>query len=470
MFLMIADLAACAAAFWTGFFFRDHIVLKGLHAGLRPMSLSSQIQTGFIFFAAATIILIFTFEKLYIKRYSFWEETRRLFKGLSLAFILMVMVDMIPGTFRQFSRMIIMIAWLTSFFLFPLFRLFIKKMFRKTGLWRKNVLILGTNPTAQRVAKEIIKNDTLCYEVAGFLSEHQRPMGQPLFEGIKVVGRLEQLSRELCRALNVKDIFIALPDFPHKELIRIAKMCEGMAETIKIVPDISTLYTLGAELENVGDIISVSVTRNLAKPWNILVKYTYELILASLAFLLFVPVFMIVALAIRLDSPGPILFKQSRLGKKNKSFIIYKFRSMFIDNEHRLSLYFQTHPEARTEWSRFRKLKHCDPRVTRVGRFIRTRSLDELPQLLNIIKGDMSLVGPRPYLLPEQEQVGDMSTFISSVRPGMTGFWQIRGRNSLSFDERVFMDDFYIRNWSLWLDIVILLKTIKVILKREGAF
>jgi Undecaprenyl-phosphate galactose phosphotransferase WbaP len=468
--LMLTDVSACAAAFWASFLVRNHIVLNGLHVGLRPMALSSQIQSGFVFFAAATIILIFAFEKLYVKRYSFWEETRRLLKGLSLAFIMMVMVSMIPGTFPRFSRLIIIVAWMDSFLFFPLFRLFIKKIFRKTGLWRKNVLILGTNPMARRVAREIVKNNTLCYDVAGFLSENSRtPIGQPFVEGIKIVGTLDQLGRELCAALAVKDIFIVLPDFPHKELIRVAKCCEELAETIEIVPDISTLYALGVELENVGDIIAVSVTRNLAKPWNILVKHTYELILACLALLVLMPVFMIIALAIRLDSPGPVFFKQPRIGKKNKTFMIYKFRSMFTDNERRLNIYFQSHPEARQEWARFRKLKNDDPRVTWVGRLIRTWSLDELPQLLNIIEGVMSLVGPRPYLVREKEHVGEAQRFIASVKPGMTGFWQIQGRSILSFEERIFLDEYYIRNWSLWLDVIILLKTIKVILKREGA-
>lgn len=467
---MLGDLAAWTAAFGIGFIIRNQILLRGLHVKLRPLKWSSQIQSGFIFFAAATIILIFAFEKLYVKRYSFWEETRRLLKALSLAFILMVIVAVIPRTFPQFSRMSMIIAWLASFFLFPLFRLAIKKILRKTGLWKKSVLILGTNLMAQRVAKEIVKNDTLCYEVAGFLSEYPGTQGPSTLEGIRVIGTLDQLSPELCQSLEVKDIFIALSDFPQQELIRIAKMCEGMAETIKIVPDISSLYTLGVELENVGDIISVSVTRNLAKPLNILVKHTYDLILATLAILLLMPVFLIMALAIRIDSPGSIFYKQPRRGKKNKMFTIYKFRSMFIDNERRLSLYFQTHPEAQQEWFRFRKLKGDDPRVTRVGRFIRTRSLDELPQLLNVIKGDMSLVGPRPYLCAETDRLGRMSPFILSVRPGITGLWQIRGRNILSFEDRVFLDDFYIRNWSLWLDIIILLKTIKVFFKHEGAF
>jgi len=335
---MLGDLAAWTAAFGIGFIIRNQILLRGLHVKLRPLKWSSQIQSGFIFFAAATIILIFAFEKLYVKRYSFWEETRRLLKALSLAFILMVIVAVIPRTFPQFSRMSMIIAWLASFFLFPLFRLAIKKILRKTGLWKKSVLILGTNLMAQRVAKEIVKNDTLCYEVAGFLSEYPGTQGPSTLEGIRVIGTLDQLSPELCQSLEVKDIFIALSDFPQQELIRIAKMCEGMAETIKIVPDISSLYTLGVELENVGDIISVSVTRNLAKPLNILVKHTYDLILATLAILLLMPVFLIMALAIRIDSPGSIFYKQPRRGKKNKMFTIYKFRSMFIDNERRLSL------------------------------------------------------------------------------------------------------------------------------------
>ncbi len=468
--LIAADLAAWAAAFWTGYVFRNQIALKAFHLPLRALTLKSQVESGFFIFGAAIIVLIFIFEKLYIKRYSFWEEARRLFGALTLAFILMIMVTLIPATFPHFSRMIMSAAWLVSLFFFPFFRLIVKNFFKRSGLWRKNVLILGTNPMAMRVAREIGKNKTLCYELTGLLSEQASSMDRKSLEEFKIVGTLDQLSRELCQRLNVKDIFIALSDFPQKELIRIAQRCEELAETIKIVPHISSLYTLGAELENVGDVIAVSVARNLAKPWNLLLKHTYELALTALLFLLFVPASAILAVAIRLDSRGPVLFKQPRLGKKYKPFMIYKFRSMFVDNERRLNLYFQAHPEARQEWNRFRKVRKDDPRVTRIGRFIRKWSLDELPQLLNIIKGDMSLVGPRPYMLQEREHIGEMGKSISSVKPGMTGFWQIQGRNTVPFNERIFLDDYYIRNWSLWLDIVILLKTMRAIIKHEGAF
>ena len=468
--LILTDCAACLASFLTAFIIRNYILIEVLHFPLRSMTISDQLESGLIFLAGATIVIIFTFEKLYVKRYSFWEETRHLFKGLSLSFILIIIVAFLPQTFPLFPRTTIIFAWMSGLIFFPFFRLALKKTLKKIGLWRKNVLILGTNPMSQRVAQEIMKNDTLCYEIVGFLSENPDQGAENRVGEINIVGDISQLSRDLCRALNVQDIFIALSDYPQSELIEIAKKCESLGETIKIIPDISNLYTLGVELENVGDIISISVTRNLAKPWNILLKKTYDMILASLLILILMPFYLLIAIAIKLDSPGPVIYSQPRLGRKKKVFRIHKFRSMYLDNDNRLNEYLQTHPEARIEWEHFRKLKNYDPRITRIGKLIRKWSIDELPQLFNVLKGEMSLVGPRPYLAEELDKIGQLYQIILSVTPGMTGFWQIQGRNILTFKERVFLDDYYIRNWSLWLDIVIILKTIKVIAKREGAY
>ncbi|HCS48349.1 MAG TPA: hypothetical protein DIW61_08890 [Candidatus Aminicenantes bacterium] len=468
--LVLGDGAACVTSFLTGFIVRNHILMKALHLPLRPLSFSDQLGSGFMALAGAIIVLIFTFEKLYIRRYSFWEETRHLLKGLSLSFIVIAIVVFLRQTFHPFPRTTFLFAWVSSLFLFPLFRLAMKKAFKKSRLWKKNALILGTNPMAQRVAQEIMRNDTLCYEVVGFLFESRQKPQMTHIGGIKIVGGLGQLNRELCRALNVQDIFIALSDCPQNELIRIAKTCEPLAETIKIIPDISILYTLGVELENVGDVIAVSVTRNLAKPWNILAKRAYDVILALLLMLILSPFLLLIAAVIKLDSPGPVIFSQFRLGKKKRIFRIHKFRSMYVNADDRLNTYLQTHPRAHEEWRHFRKLKEQDPRVTRVGKWIRKWSLDELPQFLNVLRGDMSLVGPRPYLPEELDKIGEPYQIISSVTPGMTGIWQIQGRNALSFEGRVFFDDYYIRNWSLWLDIVIILKTIKAIARHEGAY
>jgi len=467
--LLLNDILAFFSAFLVAYLIRNKIFIQLFHFQLKPFTFSSQLKSGFIV-GALIILAIFSFEKLYIRRFSIWEETRHLLKGITLSFILLMIIAFIPGTFQQFSRIVILLTWLASLIFFPLFRLSMKKLFNKLGLWKKNVLILGTNPAAQLVAQEIRMNNTLCYQVIGFLTEERKTSKEKFPDEAKIVGKISDLNKDLCQKLEVKDIFIALPHYPQNKLIQIAKNCETLAETIKIVPNISSLYALGVEIENVGDIISVSVARNLAKPWNIFIKKTFEFLLALFLFLTFLPAYLIIALSIKLDSPGPVIFSQDRLGRKDKSFRILKFRSMYMDGDKKLQSYLKQNPLAKEEWQKYKKLKKDDPRLTKVGRFIRRWSLDELPQLVNVLKGEMSLVGPRPYLPQEKRRIKEIYRIISSVTPGLTGLWQVHGRNILTFKDRVLLDDYYIRNWSLWLDIIILLKTIKALLKRQGAY
>ena len=253
-------------------------------------------------------------------------------------------------------------------------------------------------------------------------------------------------------------------------MIKIIEQCEKSAETIRIIPNLGNLFTMGVEIDSFGDVLSLSVARNLTKPWNIFIKYAFEFFLIIIFTVILLPIFVIIVLAIKIDSPGPVLYNQKRLGEGNKIFKFFKFRSMYVDGDNILTEFLRKNSKIQKEWNKFQKIKHNDPRVTRVGKLIRKYSLDELPQLINLYKRDMNLVGPRPYLPREINKIANSYQIISRVKPGITGMWQVRGRNLLSFKERILLDEYYIRNWSLWLDIVILFKTVKALITREGAF
>jgi Undecaprenyl-phosphate galactose phosphotransferase WbaP len=182
------------------------------------------------------------------------------------------------------------------------------------------------------------------------------------------------------------------------------------------------------------------------------------------------PLILFLALLIKLDSPGPVFFVQKRLGKDRSVFPCIKFRTMYVNGDEMLKEYFAKHPEREKEYREYRKLKEGDPRITKVGAFLRKTSLDELPQIFNVLKGDMSLIGPRPYMVEEWEQIKDFAPTILLARPGITGLWQVSGRSNLQFEDRIRLDSWYVLNWSLWLDFIILLKTVKVVLKMEGAY
>jgi undecaprenyl-phosphate galactose phosphotransferase len=208
----------------------------------------------------------------------------------------------------------------------------------------------------------------------------------------------------------------------------------------------------------------------LAKPWNRALKRAFDLVMATIAGVLLAPLVGLAALAIRLDSPAPVLFSQLRIGRGRRPFTCVKFRTMYIDNEERLHSYLMQHPESRAEWERYAKLKSFDPRVTRVGRLLRRSSFDEIPQLLNVFRGDMSLVGPRPYLPSETDRMGDVAETILKAPPGATGLWQVSGRNKLTFEQRLRLDEYYVRNWSSWMDVVVLTKTIGAVIRRDGGY
>jgi undecaprenyl-phosphate galactose phosphotransferase len=272
------------------------------------------------------------------------------------------------------------------------------------------------------------------------------------------------------RALGVQDIILAVPSLGPEKLHRLTDRGEMLTETIRIAPGFGSIFTFGVEVDNWGSVMTLAVPRNLVKPWNILIKRSLEYVLALVLFILLAPVFLAVSLAIKLDSPGPVIYRQKRLARNNRVFSMLKFRSMVINNRPLLRDLLEQNREAKRDWSRFKKIRRHDPRVTRVGRFLRKHSLDELPQLINVLRGEMSLIGPRPYLPQEKKKIGRSLPIISLVKPGLTGLWQVNGRNRLAFSDRLAWDEYYIRNWSLWLDMSILLRTIKTMAKSEGAY
>ncbi len=201
-------------------------------------------------------------------------------------------------------------------------------------------------------------------------------------------------------------------------------------------------------------------------------KRPFDIFFSLCAIILTIPIMIPIAIAIKLTDGGKVLFKQKRPGLNGKQFYLYKFRTMCENNDHLLKEYLEKNPEAKEEWEKYRKLKSFDPRVTKIGRFLRKTSLDELPQFFNVLKGDMSIVGPRPYIKEEFEEY-DIPLHIQkellSVKPGITGYWQVSSRNEATFEERIKQDLKYIKNQSLLLDIKIILKTIKVMITCKGA-
>lgn len=232
------------------------------------------------------------------------------------------------------------------------------------------------------------------------------------------------------------------------------------------------MYRLDSDaLDAIGTNADGSQTKALARLRNPIaraVKRGIDIVGALVFFTLFLPLYVAVAIGVRRSSPGPALYSQHRVGRHGRIFRFYKFRSMVLDSEEVLSSFLDSDPDAKSEWETFQKLND-DPRVTRFGRFIRKTSLDELPQFWNVLKGEMSLVGPRPCMPAQEGFYGAYWPIYCAMKPGLTGLWQVSGRNRLSYRQRVRLDARYAREWSLWLDAKILLKTVKVVLTGDGS-
>jgi len=467
--LLLTDMLALLSSFLLAHLLRSQVIPKFTSVfKYAPVPLEVQLKYGFLF-GALIVIFVFSLERLYTKRFSFWDEVKHLYRGLVFSFVLLMLFVFLSRGYTQFSRVVIISAWILSLLLFPLFRRTAKIMLVRLNLWKKKVLILGTDETARALAKGIRSNPTIGYEIMGFLSPNKSELGKPLLDDLKVIGEVAQVEN-WDPGSGPLDIIISLPEIDQQTMIELIETCEKVAETIKIVPRIGNIFTLGVDVETFGDVLSLSVARNLVKPWNIYIKRVIESALTALLMIVFSPFLLIIALAIRADSRGPALFFQDRLGENGYKFKLIKFRSMYQNGDSKLQEYLEGDAEARREWQEFQKLRNHDPRVTRVGKFLRKYSLDELPQLINVLKGNMALVGPRPYLPREKDEIGKSYDLILRVKPGITGLWQVSGRNILPFKQRLLLDEYYIRNWSLWMDLVILIKSVKVFLSREGAF
>lgn len=465
--LIICDLVSLFICFSLAFTLRSYILPLIFNTYIpTPVWPIENFRTHY--YMAFLWVFIFAYENLYTKRFPRWEETFILIKGTTISFALVMILIFITKKELQFSRAVIVLAWGLSLFIFPLSRYLTKLILIKLKLWKKKLLIIGANPLGFNVVKSIRQNKSMGYEIIGFLDDDPQAIGKT-YDGIQVIApisRLEEVSLER----NSKDIFIALPHLSKDDLSGLLQKCEKTGESMRIVPRIGDLITTGVEAESLGQVLTLNVKNNLAKPWNILIKNLYDLASTFVLTTLLLPLFAVISIAIKLDSKGPVFFVQKRTGKNKKVFRIIKFRSMYVNSDAELNDFLNHNSHVQQEWAKYRKIKGHDPRVTRVGKVIRKFSLDELPQVFNVLRGEMSLVGPRPYLPEELEEKEHFGEMVARVKPGLTGLWQISGRNALPFSERMTMDEYYIRNWSLWLDMVIFLKTIRVFFSGKGAF
>jgi len=336
---------------------------------------------------------------------------------------------------------------------------------RMHGRNLRNVIIVGTNRRATEFAEELQANPQLGYRVIGFADRPWNGIDQFRRTGHTLACDLEGLPAFL-RTNVVDEVVIALPIRSlHADASKVAALCEVQGIILRVPTNIFDLKAARSGTEELEGHLSITHSMGVIEGWPVVMKRVLDFCLALTALFVVSPILLLVAALIKTTSPGPIFFTQKRIGQNKRRFTIYKFRSMAMDAETKMRELEHLNELSGPVF----KIKH-DPRITPVGRFLRQTSIDELPQLFNVLKGDMSLVGPRPMSVRDFELFSeDWHRRRFSVRPGITCLWQVNGRNSVPFEKWMELDMQYIDRWSLWLDFKILAKTIPAVLRGSGA-
>lgn len=413
-------------------------------------------------------LLFLNIEQLYNRRMQFWQVIEKIFQASLYAVVAIVIVLYIGQIAASTSRMFIFLLWLFSFIYLTVFRYFTKNFLEKVQLLRIPVLIIGAGKTAELLVKGIINDAGMGYKIIGLLEDNCVRNG--ILKRFPVLGKFADVEAVILKT-GVQHVFIAAPGLEQEKLTRLIYKVQPLVKNIGIIPNLVGIPMGGIEVESLFNekLMLLRLKNNLARSWNRYLKTIFDFALTLVGTVAISPILIFIAIWIYKDSPGPVIFKHTRIGKNGKKFPCYKFRSMCIDAKEKLAELLENDPVAKAEWERDFKLKN-DPRITKSGAFLRRTSLDELPQIFNVLKGDMSLVGPRPVIEEELERYGEYVNDYLMVKPGITGMWQINGRNDTSYAERVCMDSWYVRNWSIWIDNLILWRTLKSVIRCKGAY
>ena len=412
-------------------------------------------------------ILIFRFEGLYAlaRGQSYLDEVYTIANGLTTATVLLMAITFFLRPLVYSRSMYVYTALLILVFL-CIERLLIRQLWshwRKRGIGVDRVLIVGAGEVGRALIRNVVAQPDLAYQIVGFVDDNAE-RGQTDIGRFSALGSTENISR-LLRERQIDEVIITLPWTARDKIIRILNLCQRARVTAKIVPDMFQLSLSRITIDDVGGIPLISVHETRMSLLDSVIKRMIDMVGSLVLLTLFAPVMLIITILIRLDSEGPVIFAQKRIGRSGREFIAYKFRTMRVGaDEEKATL--NGLNEARGPIFKIRN----DPRRTRVGRWVRRTSMDELPQFFNVLKGDMSIVGPRPALPEEVEQYQEWHKRRLEIAPGITGLWQVSGRNELIFDEMVMLDIYYIENWTPWTDIWIMLRTIPTILFARGAY
>lgn len=462
--LVLGDIFWITVAFAIAYILRFHVGLPFFEDDAS----SSEMHIFLQILLLPIWVGVFNFSELYNPHYLFssTQEYKKVFSACSITFMLVV-VGTFFVPFIRVSRGWMVVALIAAILLLTFHRFMTRRLvyyLRTHGRLTNRALVVGVDEEARSIARQIVGMPTSGVRIVGFIDRYI-PYGARVEGNMQVVGSIDNLP-ELTRILDIDELIISTSGMPREDVLQIFQTF-GHSEDVELrfSPGLFEIYTSGVRVKEIGNVSLVSMRKVRLDGIETMIKMTTDYTLGLLAFLLLLPLLLVVAVLIKLDSPGPVLYRRRVVGAQGRQFDAFKFRTMYVNGDEILA----NHPEFVAELKTNHKLKN-DPRVTRVGHWVRKFSIDELPQLLNVFLGQMSLVGPRMITPAEMEKYGKWRLNLWTVKPGITGLWQISGRSDVSYAERVRLDLYYIRNYTVWFDIQILWRTIPVVLSRRGAY
>ncbi|WP_373100718.1 MULTISPECIES: undecaprenyl-phosphate galactose phosphotransferase WbaP [Pasteurellaceae] len=401
----------------------------------------------------------------YTYRKPFWFELKEVLRTI----VILAVIELATVAFSKLylSRYLWILTWVIAIIIVPLMRVFLKKVLIKSGMYLRDTVIIGGGQNALDAYYALISEPYLGFNVKYFISSEQNEILKDI--NIPILNENNNLWKS---STKKSDQFIIALEEDETELRNtwLRYFSTRKYRSVSVIPTLRglPLYSTDMSFLFSYEVMLLRVNNNLAKRTSRFLKRTMDIFGALSIIILISPILLYLYFAVKKDG-GDAIYGHPRVGRNGKTFKCLKFRSMVVNSKEVLDELLKNDPEARAEWEKDFKLKN-DPHITKIGHFIRKTSLDELPQLFNVLRGEMSLVGPRPIVKDELERYQEDVDYYLMAKPGMTGLWQVSGRNDVDYETRVYFDSWYVKNWSLWNDIAILFKTVNVVLKRDGAY
>jgi exopolysaccharide biosynthesis polyprenyl glycosylphosphotransferase len=466
LLLVSSDLFLMVQAYRLAFFFRFQAAINIFQLDVIP---SEPFYSSLVILLVPLWIITFTVVGLY-SRHNLLGGTKEyalVFRACTVGLLLLIILGFLQPAI-YLARGWTLLAWIFSFLFVASGRLILRRgvyALRRIGFFQAPTVIIGANQEGISLAQQLLSWPTSGLNLVGFVDQKYKS-GTELLEGLRVLGPVDHLS-QIIRDRGIEHLVFAASAFStHDNLVDVYKNYGFNPKThIHISSGLYEIITTGLTVNEYAYVPLVSVNRVRLTETERIQKLLLELSLIIPLMIILGPILLLIALAIRIESPGSVLYRRRVMGVNGRQFSAFKFRTMYINGDEILA----RHPELQEELERNQKLKN-DPRVTRVGRILRKFSLDELPQFLNVLRMEMALVGPRMISPEEMKLYSQWGFNLLTVRPGITGLWQVSGRSDITYQERVRLDMYYIRNWSILLDLQIIWRTLPAILKGKGAY